>query len=76
MEKYEPKKKNEKVLFALFKGPVNGSSKVAQTTDVSKELDTMLLLLIFFFFFLGARLNLYRHLKLKVNMIAVCLNSV
>lgn len=68
-------KKNEKVLFALFKGPVNGSSKVAQTTDVSKELDTMLLLLIFFFF-LGARLNLYRHLKLKVNMIAVCLNSV
>lgn len=69
-------KKNEKVLFALFKGPVNGSSKVAQTTDVSKELDTMLLLLIFFFFFLGARLNLYRHLKLKVNMIAVCLNSV
>lgn len=75
MEKYEPKKKNEKVLFALFKGPVNGSSKVAQTTDVSKELDTMLLLLIFFFF-LGARLNLYRHLKLKVNMIAVCLNSV
>lgn len=68
------KKKNEKVLFALFKGPVNGSSKVAQTTDVSKELDTMLLLLIFFF--LGARLNLYRHLKLKVNMIAVCLNSV
>lgn len=75
MEKYEPKKKNEKVLFALFKGPVNGSSKVAQTTDVSKELDTMLLLLIFFFF-LGARLNLYRHLKLKVNIIAVCLNSV
>lgn len=73
MEKYEPKKNNEKVLFALFKVPVNGSSEVAQTTDVLKELDTMLLLLIFF---LGARLNLYRHLKLKVNMIAVCLNSV
>lgn len=73
MEKYEPKKNNEKVLFALFKGPVNGSSEVAQTADVLKELDTMLLLLIFF---LGAHLNLYRHLKLKVNMIAVCLNSV
>lgn len=73
MEKYEPKKNNEKVVFALFKGPVNGSSEVAQTTDVLKELDTMLLLLIFF---LGARLNLYRHLKLKVNMIAVCLNNV
>lgn len=73
MEKYEPKKTNEKVVFALFKGPVNESSEVAQTTDVLKELDTMLLLLMFF---LSARLNLYRHLKLKVNMTAVCLNNV
>lgn len=43
------KNNNEKVVFALFKGPVNRRSEVAQTTDVLKELDTMLLLLIFFF---------------------------